>query len=47
MKNKALNIKDFEIERINREAQKSIRGGDDETPTDPNNPIKNGGSGNG
>ena len=49
MKTKALNIKDFEIEKINKEAQKSIRGGDGETTIDPNNPnpVKNGGSGNG
>jgi len=49
MKTKALNIKNFEIEKINKEAQKSIRGGDGETTIDPNNPnpVKNGGSGNG
>jgi len=49
MKNNSLKIKNFESDKINKEAQKSIRGGDGETTIDPNNPnpVKNGGSGNG
>jgi len=46
MKNKALQLADFELEKINKDVQKVIRGGDGE-PIDPNNPVKNGGSGNG
>ena len=46
MKNKVLKLVDFQLEKINKDAQKVIRGGGDE-PTDPNNPLKNGGGGNG
>jgi len=46
MKSKALQLADFELEKINKDTQKVIRGGDGE-PIDPNNPVKNGGSGNG
>ncbi|WP_347050087.1 hypothetical protein [Flavobacterium olei] len=46
MKNNSLKIKNFESDKISKEAQKIIRGGDGE-PIDPNNPVKNGGSGNG
>ena len=46
MKRRILSVSHFELEKINKEAQKMIRGGDGE-PIDPNNPVKNGGSGNG
>ncbi|WP_205334633.1 hypothetical protein [Flavobacterium fluviale] len=48
MKNKVLKFKDFESEKINKETQRIIRGGDGE-PADPpiSYPIKNGGGGNG
>ncbi|KAF2332276.1 rSAM-modified peptide [Flavobacterium ginsenosidimutans] len=47
MKTKILNIKDFEIEKLNKEAQKVIRGGDGD-PVDPtNNPAKGSGNGSG
>ena len=46
MEKRTLKISHFESEKINKEAQKVIRGGDGE-PTDPNNAIKNAGSGNG
>ncbi|WP_433765135.1 hypothetical protein [Flavobacterium ginsenosidimutans] len=47
MKTKILNIKDFEIEKLNKEAQKVIRGGDGD-PVDPtNNPVKGSGNGSG
>ena len=45
MKN-SLKITDFEIEKLNKEAQKAVRGGDGDPPV-INNPIKNGGGGNG
>ena len=48
MKNKALKITDFEVEKLNKEAQKVVRGGGGETgEEEQNNPIKNGGGGNG
>lgn len=46
MKTKTLKIADFESQKINKDAQKVIRGGDGEL-IDPNNPVKNGGGGNG
>ncbi|PBJ11345.1 rSAM-modified peptide [Flavobacterium sp. ACN6] len=48
MKN-SLKITDFEIEKISKNAQKSVRGGDAEPDpiTPPNNPVKGGGNGNG
>ncbi|MCV2485882.1 hypothetical protein OD917_13175 [Flavobacterium sp. SH_e] len=47
MKTKISNIKDFEIEKLNKEAQKVIRGGDGD-PVDPtNNPAKGSGNGSG
>ena len=48
MKNNTLTFKDFESEKINKETQRIIRGGDAE-PADPpiSYPIKNGGGGNG
>jgi len=47
MKN-SLKITDFEIEKLNKEAQKVVRGGGGETSEEEkNNPIKNGGGGNG
>ncbi len=45
MKANSLKIADFEIEKLNKDAQKTVRGGGDD-PTDPNNPAK-GGGGNG
>ncbi len=47
MKNKALKITDFEVEKLNKDAQKVVRGGDGDPPIEQNNPIKNGGGGNG
>ncbi|PBJ11346.1 hypothetical protein [Flavobacterium sp. ACN6] len=49
MKNNILSFKDFELETINKQAQKAIRGGDGEAApiTPPNNPEKGGGNGNG
>ncbi|MCV2485884.1 hypothetical protein OD917_13185 [Flavobacterium sp. SH_e] len=47
MKTNLLKITDFEIEKLNKEAQKVIRGGDGE-PVDPtNNPVKGSGNGSG
>ncbi|MCV2485883.1 rSAM-modified peptide [Flavobacterium sp. SH_e] len=47
MKTNLLKITDFEIEKLNKEAQKAVRGGDDE-PVDPkNNPAKGSGNGSG
>ncbi len=46
MKNKTFTLGDFEVEKLNKEAQKVVRGGDGDPPV-INNPIKNGGGGNG
>ncbi|KAF2332277.1 hypothetical protein [Flavobacterium ginsenosidimutans] len=47
MKTKISNINDFELEKIDRGAQKVIRGGDGD-PVDPtNNPAKGSGNGSG
>ncbi|MCV2485886.1 rSAM-modified peptide [Flavobacterium sp. SH_e] len=46
MKTNSLKIADFEIEKLNKEAQKTVMGGGDE-PTDPNSPAKGSGNGSG
>jgi len=48
MKNISLKMKitDFQADKISREAQKTVKGGDPQTPEEPN-PLKNGGGGNG
>jgi len=46
MKNKTFTLEDFASEKLNKEAQKVVRGGDGDPPV-INNPIKNGGGGNG
>ncbi|BDU24400.1 rSAM-modified peptide [Flavobacterium sp. GSB-24] len=48
MKNIKLTFEDFQLEKINKEAQKIIRGGDGEDVDPKNNPAKGtGGNGNG
>ncbi len=46
MKNNSLKIADFQFEKISREAQKTVKGGDPQVPEEPN-PIRGTGSGNG
>ena len=50
MKSTKLKFSDFQVEKISKEQQKAIRGGDGEAAppiTPPNNPEKGGGNGNG
>ncbi|PBJ11344.1 hypothetical protein [Flavobacterium sp. ACN6] len=48
MKTKTFTLRDFEVERISKNAQKSIMGGDPPVPPEEtNNPVKGGGNGNG
>ncbi|WP_289664437.1 rSAM-modified peptide [Flavobacterium panacagri] len=47
MKKRTFTLGDFEIEKISRDAQKTIKGGDPLTPPEEPNPLKNGGGGNG
>ncbi|MHC0444152.1 rSAM-modified peptide [Flavobacterium sp. 3-218] len=47
MKRKILTFKDFELETIDKKAQKIIRGGDEEPIDPPTTPAKSGGGGNG
>ncbi|WP_369013440.1 rSAM-modified peptide [Flavobacterium anhuiense] len=46
MKNSKLTFEDFLIDTISRKAQKTIKGGEEEGPIDPNDPKKLGGGGN-
>ncbi|MHC0444151.1 hypothetical protein ACWA1F_02005 [Flavobacterium sp. 3-218] len=46
MKNTQLTFKDFELETIDKNAQKIIRGGGSDSE-DTTNPVKNAGGGNG
>lgn len=49
MKNSKLTFKNFELEQISRKQQMIIRGGNPQTPPDPNEPVdpsKVGGAGN-
>lgn len=46
MKNNKFTFEDFELETISRKEQKTIKGGDEDPPIDPNDPKKLGGSGN-
>ncbi len=47
MKNNSLKIADFQFEKISREAQRTLKGGDTTTPPEEPNPIRGTGSGNG
>jgi len=47
MKNNSLKIADFQSEKISRNTQKTIKGGDPLTSPEEPNPLKNGGGGNG
>lgn len=43
MKNSKFTLKDFQLETISRKEQKTIKGGDEVPPIDPNDPKKMGG----
>ncbi|MBW1657364.1 rSAM-modified peptide [Flavobacterium quisquiliarum] len=48
MKNNSLKIADFQFEKISRESQRTVKGGDTTTPPEEPNPLNNGGgNGNG
>ncbi|UWY29514.1 rSAM-modified peptide [Flavobacterium sp. TR2] len=46
MKNTTFKLSDFEAEKMNKEAQKIIRGGGSDS-NDPSDPLKTNGGGNG
>lgn len=46
MKDNTLRLEDFQLDTISKKALKTIKGGDEEPPVDPNDPKKVGGGGN-